>query len=487
MRHSLGFTVARRSMGALLLLHASLSAAHAQTIRGKLGSGDPNRAAGGAIVVARDSSNADVARTLSGADGSFSIRLRAPGLYHLSALRVGFKPVEFGPYRVGATDDVQLVLQLVDAPIALAAIHVASNSCRARDKGGDALLVVWEEAREALLATVLARTDFRPVVTVASYERVFDPRTARPLSQTVNSQRGVSTRPFASILPADEYAAKGYAENDGGGVTFRAPDADVLLSDSFAASHCFRLTSPRDPTQMGLAFEPTRTENGRIDVGGTLLLDRRTGELRSLDFHYVGLSEEVTTAGASGHLDFVRLPGGAWVVASWELTAPRAIPVRSFNPDVGGSATRPQLNADRHFVMRDSIADVWRIGGALVRVTVADTAVWHGARARLRGSVLDDGDGAAIPRASVALKGTNYTASADARGEFAMDDVLPGSYDLEIRSPMIAATGANAACVVPVVLGDTVEVGVTVRVPSVRTGASRVCHVGEKGGSSAPR
>jgi hypothetical protein len=476
-------TIARRTIALLLLLHAALSAGRAQTLRGRLVSADSSRPVAGAIVVLRDTSGADVARVLSNADGSFLIRLPAPGLYRVRALRIGFRPGEFGPYRLGTVEDLQLLLPLLDTPIALSAIRVAGQSaCRAREKGGDATLAVWEEARKALVSTVLTRADLRPVVTLANYERVFDPATDRLRSQVVRVQRGTSIRPFVSPLPPDQYAAQGYAESGSVGVTYRAPDADVLLSDSFAATHCFRLARTSDSTQVGLAFEPTRHDDGRVDVSGTLLVDRRTGELRSLEFEYTGLPDAVTGAGAGGSMDLVRLPTGAWVISSWELTAPRVVQVRGYRADATGSLTTTSLGAG-HAAMRDSIADRWRIGGALLRVSVADTIVWRGEAGRVNGRILDGGDGSAIPGATITLKGTNYAASSNARGEFTIEDVLSGSYEMEVHSPMLAAMGVDTPDLVSVDLRDRASVTTTVRMLPLRKAVERACRTSGTAGS----
>ncbi len=470
------------ALAALMASVAIASPLRAQTIRGRLVSADSSRPVAGAIVVLRDSSNADIGRTLSGANGSFVIRMPAPGLYRLRTLRIGFRPGDFGPYRMDASDDVELLLPLADTPISLAEIRVAGqNECRARDKGGAATLAVWEEARKALVATVLTRTDLKPIVTLANYERVVDPGTGRLQSQAVRVLRGASTRPYVSPLQPDEYAVRGYVEGDASGVMYRAPDADVLLSDSFAAHHCFRLTSAADSTQVALAFRPTRQESGRIDIGGTLLVDRRTGELRSLEFQYVGLSDVVTDAGAGGRMAFVRLPTGAWVIADWELTAPRVISVRGYRNEASGSAAASSI-VSRPSV-RDSIADIWRIGGSLLRVSVADTVVWRGARGRLTGRVVDDADGTSIPGASLMLKSTNYTASSDARGEFVIDDVLRGSYELEVRAPMLRRLGLDVPSIVPVNLRDTATVTTTVHMLPLRKAVARACHMSDAPGS----
>src|ERR1039458_7781366 len=92
------------ALAALTLSVAIASPLRAQTIRGRLVSADSSRPVAGAIVVLRDSSNVDIGRTLSGANGSFVIRMPAPGLYRLRTLRIGFRPGDFGPYRVNALD-----------------------------------------------------------------------------------------------------------------------------------------------------------------------------------------------------------------------------------------------------------------------------------------------------------------------------------------------------------------------------------------------
>jgi|GEM_PF-431423 len=473
---------ARRLTVALSLLFCVLpcwTVVSAQTIRGHVVSADSTRTVPGVIVVLRDSSNADVARTLATGDGSFLLRVRIAGLYRIRALRIGFRPVEFGPYRMGLSEDVRVLLRLTDVPISLAAMSVTGrNECLAREEGGETTLVLWEEARKALTATLLTRTDLAPVATIASYERASDVRTGQLRSQQVHRQRGTSTRPYASPLTPEQYAARGYTEEDGTGTVYRAPDADVLLSESFAADHCFHMaTSPSDSTQLGLAFRPTRADVTRIDIGGTLWLDRATNELRALDFRYAGLGKTASDAGAGGRMDFVHLPGGAWVTSRWEITAPRVVTVRGLQSTVSGSL-RGGSSASGRAGTRDSIAEHWRIGGALLRVTLAGKEVWRGSSARLFGRVVDSGNGSPVAGASIALRGTNYAAVTDARGSFAIDDILLGSYDVEVQSPDVAL-GVNMPIIESIDLQDTTAVERTVHLPSLRTVVERACGTGD--------
>src|SRR6185503_13563661 len=119
---------------------------------------------------------------------------------------------------------------------------------------------------------------------------------------------GRTTRPFIAAASSAEFAATGYMREDasGGDRTFFAPDADVLLDESFATSHCFHL-QPSDaahPEQVGLAFTPARNRETVVDVRGVIWMDRATPALRSLDFRYTELEPANTNAGAGGHMEF---------------------------------------------------------------------------------------------------------------------------------------------------------------------------------------
>jgi hypothetical protein len=54
-----------------------------------------------------------------------------------------------------------------------------------------------------------------------------------------------------------------------------------------------------------------------VEVRGTLWLDAMSAELRSLDYEYVPFFGSATVTRGGGHLDFERLPEGAWIVRHW--------------------------------------------------------------------------------------------------------------------------------------------------------------------------
>src|SRR5207245_343222 len=119
--------------------------------------------------------------------------------------------------------------------------------------------------------------------------------------QHVRSSSHPTTRAFRS-LPAAVLASDGYVVSDSSGVTFYAPDADVLLSDSFVNGHCFRFEpAPKDAKNLiGVSFEPASDRRGMRDIEGTLWLDQRSAELEFLDFRYTNLPAAAQSTGAGG-------------------------------------------------------------------------------------------------------------------------------------------------------------------------------------------
>src|SRR6202012_2353940 len=101
-------------------------------------------------------------------------------------------------------------------------------------------------------------------------------------------------RPFVASAQPSFFAAVGYMIEGGAqGRVFNAPDADVLLDESFARTHCFRRQSAdrEHPNQVGVAFSPAPAD-GRdtiVDVRGTIWLDTAVSQIRSLEFTYTSL------------------------------------------------------------------------------------------------------------------------------------------------------------------------------------------------------
>jgi len=112
------------------------------------------------------------------------------------------------------------------------------------------------------------------------------------------------------------------------------PDARVLLSSDFADSHCFRIVDSAGLEEeqaagerwVGLAFEPAPEPASVIRIGGTLWLDRASGELRQVQFQYRWYEPRRQIwapwgAGSGGTIRYRGLDDGRWIIEWWELRA----------------------------------------------------------------------------------------------------------------------------------------------------------------------
>ncbi|MCK5489899.1 MAG: hypothetical protein KAI98_07915, partial [Gemmatimonadetes bacterium] len=130
--------------------------------------------------------------------------------------------------------------------------------------------------------------------------------------------------PWRSV-PITELEEHGYAREAEEGTYFYGPDGEVLLSDQFLDSHCFRYRTGDDDIVVGLAFEPVRQVDDRVDVDGVLWLNRETSQLRTLEFRYTGIERPThlgTGPGPYGQMEFDQLPDGGWIVRDWWIRTP---------------------------------------------------------------------------------------------------------------------------------------------------------------------
>jgi len=308
-----------------LLLPPSLAAA--QAVNGVLLQPDGVTLAAGVIVVAsRPANDSMLARTITSGNGRYTLALAA-GPVRLRALRIGHRPFVVATLTLGANETRELRTVLPSTPIVLSTITTrGTTACKQTGAAGEAVATVFEEARKALISTTLTSRDARPIVRVSKYSE------QRSLGNRSQSRRrhefneGASLRPFQSLTP-DSLARVGYVERDAIGETYWAPDADVLLSEPFAAGHCLDLTNGTGDLAgwIGLTFRPAARPAGLVDVRGTLWIDRGTSELRRMEYWYEGLTAELQLARPGGALEFTRLADGFWFISAWEIRMPRTL------------------------------------------------------------------------------------------------------------------------------------------------------------------
>lgn len=308
--------------GLAALLFAA-SGASAQSIRGRLLDASSGEPVAGALIVLLDATGGEVASTVTSARGTYLVRAPGAGMFRLRAERIGFENSVSRDIALLADETVTEELTASSSAIVLPVLAVESETeCHVRPDVGEATYVLWEEARKALAVTERTTAAYRfEGVTYQRHVNLW----GEPLEQgDTQSVSYAGRHPWRSV-PIEELEQHGYAREAKEGTYFYGPDAEVLLSDTFLDGHCFRYRARGDDVVIGLAFEPVRHEPDRVDVEGTLWLDRETSRLRTLEFRYTGVQPPAhlgTGPGPYGQMVFDRLPEGGWIVREWWIRTP---------------------------------------------------------------------------------------------------------------------------------------------------------------------
>lgn len=300
-------------LGAQTVLGTAVDAAEAAPVRG-------------AFVILLDAEGVERDRALTSSTGAFRLRAGRPGSYRLRLERIGFEDLVTEPFELAADETVSRRLTATAQPIELSGIRVAGGEARCGIPPAEAreLSRVWNEARKALEATAWTNRQ--------SYYR-FDGLIVRQVLDEDGEPQGppeyepirlYGRHPFRSVQ-ADDLAYGGWVQREGArGLKFYAPDAEVLLSDSFLSRHCFRLARDDSARNLvGVEFEP-RPDRYIPEISGVLWVDRETAELRSLVYRYENLELPVDTEHIGGRVEFDHLPDGGWIVRKWEIRTPLA-------------------------------------------------------------------------------------------------------------------------------------------------------------------
>ena len=354
--------IAVRALALLLTVAVSI---RGQTIRGRVFMPDSVTPAAGVVITAIAENGKGAGTALSNSAGDYSMRVVAPGRYQLRALQIGFRPTVIPGIDVVANGvGVQNVV-LGRQPVNLTAVLVRDEGCGISQRDGDTFLQLWEQARAALSATQLSEEsgalDVRLVritghVDATSYYKVSSPARYPILPHAAidsANARDVMVDAAIAATSAETLATAGYIRrHDSASVIFDIPSAEALLSDDFAAQHCFGIANPpgEHPEWIGVRFAPRQKRGDVTDVRGVLWLDRNSAELRRLEFTYANLpktnyevcddapehiaiaerkrmcqsmrDDDANRLGLGGEADFQRLTTGEWLVTQWTLRKP---------------------------------------------------------------------------------------------------------------------------------------------------------------------
>lgn len=273
----------------------------------------------GVLVALLDTRDGVIAEGLSNEAGWRVLRAPA-GTYRVRARRIGYLPFISAPVVLPHRGELSLV---VETPhVILNTIVVTGKSeCKRTDAASHALGAVWDEIDKALRASQLTTEDLAGFGQGRVYRKEIEVN-GRVRSSDTTLFPITNRRPFGTPDP-EALAEKGYVSGDVVfGWQYYAPDELVLLSESFARTHCFRLVRERHRRgQIGVAFEPI-PRRSTTDIQGVLWVDEGTAELREMSFIFVNAGP-FSQFNARGFTRFLRLPSGAWIVNEWWLKAPR--------------------------------------------------------------------------------------------------------------------------------------------------------------------
>ena len=227
------------------------------------------------------------------------------------------------------------------------------------------------------------------------------------------------------------------------GLRYVAPDLDVLLSDYFTRTHCFRVRdSKRVPAgQMALEFAPVSTVR-RSEIKGVLWFDDST-RLRSVEFQYVNLPATVDDTVAGGTIEFARLPNGAWILPRWLIRAP--VPVKG---QLADTVRRAGTAVNVWSYLPTDIPQSSRLrvtGGDLLAVRTERGAppLWRRPVSSLALTVFEKDSTTELPVAGaiVGFAGSDQQLVSNDSGIVRFDGMVEGEYVIEATTPLYAALG----------------------------------------------
>jgi hypothetical protein len=452
-----------RQLVALAALATTAATLNAQSVRGTVV--DPGgNAIPGVVVQLLDSANAIRARALTDEAGAFLVIAPSAATYRIQTLRIGFRPVFSDPVALGEGAEITRRITVTGLPARLDTVRVGGlNPCRRVAGNTPDVVAVWEQVRASLSAADLSNSRARTFATRVNYQRRLDEFGWRTMYQTMDVRTDPMSLPWSAPTPESLHSL-GYILVGSDSNSYRVPGMDAIASDAFVDDHCFRLTGGGSSDAIGIAFEPIPERRNVGDIRGTVIVDRKSSEVRSMEFRYQYADIPDLADGARGALEFARLKGGVWVITKWEVRMPvKEIRVRGSQGRVGfvgGAETRVVTSAVRVEGSRLSVA-----------VSGADT-LWSQPPIVLRGEIRDSISGRTIAGARVSLEGTGLSVAGDDRGRFEMRDVLPGEYIVDIKTPSLDSLGTSSQLQVSITEKPD---QIRARVPNATMIATAVC------------
>ena len=406
-----------------------------QRVRGSLTDSSTHEPITGAVVIISDSSGRFLARGIAGGDGRFDVP-RLLGSRKIHVVRIGYRPID----ATVPTGDEQLDLGMRAIASQLATVTTSGRRVCPGENENSQALELWEQARSGFLAAVVAR-DARPPDLRLRYFRVErDPMVRRVVEDSVWVKTLVGDQPFVAAQSAAVFATEGYMrERVGGDRDYYAPDEAVLLDEAFAGSHCLRVSAadPAHAGQIGIGFEPVTPErDSLVEIRGTVWLNGKTLDLRTVDFEYTNL--EPVKGGSGGSITFQSMPSGVPMIVRWTIHSPI---IATDETEMSTGIRRslpPRPERNRYRVLGYQV-----LGAEARQVTWPDGTIWRPRLASVTGLIVDL-HGRVVPGARVWLNGMTDTVVTDSAGVFRLPrPTIGGLFHAVAADSTLAAGGIN--------------------------------------------
>lgn len=407
----------------------------------------------GAVITILSATGATLARTVSDSRGQFTVTVAGDGVpAHARVLRIGFRPRDLD---LAAVTDSPLRVVMVRLPPLLDAVRVTDRELcpNSSDRGG--AFALWEQVRAGLLGTIVAREANPALATMLTYERREDAGDHIVEWQTVLVRSGNTTRPFIAAASAKQFADAGFMATDTAGQTLFAPDADVLLDEAFAATHCFR-TQRADAGhrgEVGLAFTPARRRSGVVDVAGVVWVDAAVPSLRTLEFRHTGFDPRLDRTPPGGHIEFRTAANGLSFIDRWWID----IPILRVHRGAVGTIVGGRVSASQSDLY--TVDEIQYSGGLVLAARWNDGSSWAPDPSGVSGTVVEQGLSRPIAGALVSVDGTADTVTTDSAGRFSLTPLVTGRYRLRVADTTLEsfARGRSSSRVADVLEGRVVD------------------------------
>ncbi|HUF76385.1 MAG TPA: carboxypeptidase-like regulatory domain-containing protein [Longimicrobiales bacterium] len=375
------------SVGPLLLVLLSASfptSSAAQQLVGRVVDAESLDTMAGAMVLSMDAADSIIARTLTNDEGVFVLPYgagAAPTAVRVE--RIGYATQTFSEPDFSV--DEFAVLRVSSAPVRVEGVTALAESlCGRLALDSQGVVAIWDEVRKGLQAAALAASQRVQTFEIENLARSLEPRTGVVLRGSTQRRRVVADRPYQSIS-VEKMTEDGWADVAADGVTYYAPDEQILLSDEFAEQHCFNVGESDEGIL--LSFEPNRGREGLPELYGAMVLDEETLELRYIRFTFDGLPGFPRGPNqAEGQVRFSTTPSGLKTVEEWSLR----MPVMTVSPD------RSRVRLDYVREVQGRIVDVSLRPDQAAQAASASTSLYAWAPASRLSSWSEDGGEAGV-------------------------------------------------------------------------------------------